>query len=200
MTDNQTISAYNQYSDAYDEQTKEFWSNFPRADIASFVSALPGPNVLNLGSGPGRDAILLRNAGLNVACIDGSVEMVRHTNALGFESRLAEFESLTYPNDSFDGVWAYTSLFHIPKIEMLVILKRVHAWLKPKGCLFQGMFEGDFEGQSEIKYMPNAPRYIRLYSETELIDCVEQSGFRIIRITRYRPNTKTLLNLLAIKN
>lgn len=199
MTDNQTIAAYDKYPDAYDEQTREFWGLFPRDDIAAFVSALPGPKVLDLGSGPGRDAVLLRESGLNIICVDGSEEMVRRTQALGFESRVAEFESLSYPDHTFDGVWAYTSLFHIPKEMMQTILGRIYAWLKPDGCLFLGMFEGEFEGQSEIPYMPDAPRYIRLYSEPELIDCVDQAGFRITRLTRYRPNKKTLLNLIAQK-
>jgi len=200
MTNNQTISAYNKYPDVYDDQTKEFWDNFPRDDIAAFVLALPGGKILDLGSGPGRDAVLLRNAGLDVACVDGSEEMVRRTKNLGFESRVAEFDFLEYPENSFAGVWAYTSLFHIPKEKMLIILRRIHAWLKPGGCLFLGMFEGEFEGNSEISYMPNAPRYIRLYSESELTGCVNRSGFRTSRLTRYQPNTKILLNLLAIKN
>src|SRR4051812_38097372 len=115
MQTNPTIDTYDKYAHVYDEEVVEFWDNFPQVFIDKFVSLLPGKRILNLGSGSGRDAVLLRNHGLEVVCLDASKAMVDITTKLGFESHLATFSELDLPTGSFDGVWAYTSLIHIPK-------------------------------------------------------------------------------------
>src|SRR5690606_30479001 len=111
MQDDQTIKAYDKYAEIYDGEVIDFWANFPLEFIDKFVASLPG----NLGSGSGRDAMLLKNRGLDVLCVDASKSMIGMTSAMGFESLLSSFSELDFPENSFDGVWAYTSLIHIPK-------------------------------------------------------------------------------------
>ena len=71
-----TIRTYDAIHDLYDAETRDFWEKFPAATVREFVSRLHGKDVLNLGSGPGRDSLILREQGLSVTCIDGSKEMV----------------------------------------------------------------------------------------------------------------------------
>lgn len=115
MRNNLTIAAYNQYADLYDQEVIEFWENFPHDFLEQFTKHLPGKHILDVGSGSGRDALLLRKMGFEVVCQDGSSSMINITTKLCFESHLADFSEINFPNASFDGIWAYTSLIHIPK-------------------------------------------------------------------------------------
>ena len=159
MQDNPTIDAYNKYAQIYDEEVIEFWDNFPKEFLEQFVNSLPGKRILNLGSGSGRDAILLRDLGLEVVCVDGSQSMVDMTKKLGFESHLADFSQVDFPDESFDGVWAYTSLIHVPVREARQAIEKVHTILKPNGAFAFGAIEGNTAGMRERKTMPDAERY-----------------------------------------
>jgi hypothetical protein len=50
-----------------------------------------------LGSGSGRDAILLRDLGLEVLCADAAKSMVEMTRKLGFESVQTTFSEMNFP-------------------------------------------------------------------------------------------------------
>jgi hypothetical protein len=56
-----TIDTYNAYAVAYDDETTGFWRDFPTPFIDAFASRVKG-DVINIGSGPGRDALLLKES------------------------------------------------------------------------------------------------------------------------------------------
>ncbi len=110
----QTITTYNQLAKEYDDETVDFWNRFPSECIDEFAGRISG-KVLNVGSGPGRDSVLLRNRGIDVTCLDASEAMIAMTEAQGFRSVLGDFAAMPFADDEFDGIWAYTSLLHVPK-------------------------------------------------------------------------------------
>ena len=112
--DIKTIDTYNNRATEYDEETVDFWETFPRTFIDTFAN-LAGKKVLNVGSGPARDSLLLKEGDLEVVCLDASPVMIQLSRDKGFESVLADFNSMPFSDRSFDSVWAYTSLLHIPK-------------------------------------------------------------------------------------
>lgn len=198
-SDNATIGAYNKFANVYDAEVVDFWNNFPPTILKAFKNNLPGKRVLDLGSGTGRDALLLRNMGCEVECVDGSEVMVQLTRSMGFESRKVRFEDFVLSPESYDGVWAYTSLLHVSKEIMKRSLVEVARGLVPNGLLLLGMIEGDFEGMVERKTMPDVARYFKYYSEAELDQMVLPLGFKKIFEGRYSPASKTYLNQLYIK-
>ena len=135
---NPTIRTYDAIHDLYDAETRDFWENFPAATVREFVSRLHGKDVLNLGSGPGRDSLILREEGLCVTCIDGSKEMVEMTSRLGFKSIQADLRDLDLA-ELYDGIWAYSSLIHLTYDESKVLLEKIHNLLRPGGILFLGL-------------------------------------------------------------
>ncbi len=191
-----TIETYNKYAEIYDQEVVEFWDNFPKEFIQRFVSLLPGKRVLNLGSGSGRDALLLREAGLDVVCLDASERMVQITTALGFESHLATFSKLNFPAASFDGAWAYTSLIHIPKEGAEAAITRVRSLLKPNGTFAIGAIQGDSAGMVERKTMPGALRYFKNYSSGELKQLIGPLGFQFVYQQDYQPHNSIYINQL----
>lgn len=83
----ETIKTYEQIASQYNDFTAEFWDKFPLETITTFAQAIPEPKrTLDVGSGPGRDAEILRNHGLTVTCLDAALAMVRLTRAKGFYS------------------------------------------------------------------------------------------------------------------
>lgn len=196
--DEKTIATYNQLAQAYDEETVDFWKTFPRSFIQAFANA-SGPNVLDIGSGPGRDARLLQNAGKNVVCLDASQTMIDICQARGLTTVLADFNHLPFDDASFDGAWAYTSLVHIPKAEIDTPLKEIHRILKPNGIFAIGNHEGDFEGYKESSHVP-LPRWFSYYQKDELVNIVTKHDFSLVHFETFQPESKTYLNLIFKKS
>jgi len=67
--DKKTIDTYNELAQEYDDETKDFWERFPRSILDKFIKLAKG-SVLDVGSGPGRDGLILQQHGLSVTCID----------------------------------------------------------------------------------------------------------------------------------
>jgi SAM-dependent methyltransferase len=196
MTDNPTLETYNQYAQIYDDEVVAFWENFPKDFVEAFVTGLSPKRVLDVGSGSGRDALLLRDQGCDVVCQDGSESMVRLTNELGFESYLADFTEVDFPAHTFGGVWAYTSLIHIPKAEAAEVIRKLRTYIVPGGVFAIGVIEGESAGMVERSSMPDAARYFKNYSSSELRAMVEPLGFTLVREGRYKPGGKTYIHHL----
>ena len=100
--------------------------------------------VLDIGSGPGRDGLLLKDMGIEVICLDASEAMVKMCEEKGMEAVTGDFNSLTFRDSSFEGVWAYTSILHVPKSEVSDSLREIKRVLRQGGILGLGLIE--FEG------------------------------------------------------
>lgn len=199
MDSNETIDAYNRYAQVYDEEVVEFWDNFPRDFIDYFVRRLPGKQILDVGSGSGRDALLLRSRGLTVICVDASSSMVNMTNALGFESHCKTFNELDFPAESFDGVWAYTSLIHVPTHEAKEAIGSIYKLVKPHGLFAIGIIEGQMAEMVERETMPGVSRYFKKYRRDEITGIIEDCGFKFLFEQDYQPRNSTYLNQIYSK-
>lgn len=113
-------------AEEYDLETTDFWQKFPRTFLDKFIEIIStGGKVLDIGSGPGRDGSLLKEAGLKVTCIDASEAMVKLSSEKGLDSICGDFMNLPFPNQSFSGAWAYTSLLHVPKKDIDLALDEI---------------------------------------------------------------------------
>lgn len=196
MSDNTTINTYDKYAHAYDNGVVEFWRNFPREFLDQFATSLPGKRILNVGSGPGRDALLLKDRGLEVVCVDGSKSMVDITSKLGFTSYLADFGQLAFPQASFDGIWAYTSLVHVPKDEARQVIQKLRTFLKPDGIFAIGVIEGETASMITHEILSGAERYFKKYTKQELQELIEALGFSLLYDHDYLCDDATYINQL----
>ena len=189
-----TIRTYDAIHDLYDAETRDFWEKFPAATVREFVSRLHGKDVLNLGSGPGRDSLILREQGLSVTCIDGSKEMVEMTSRLGFKSIQADLRDLDLA-ELYDGIWAYSSLIHLTYDESKELLEKIHNLLWPGGILFLGLIEG--KGY-ETRNVANSSytRYFEYYDENKVESLLHGTGMKIVYRDAFRPGNHTYLNYI----
>lgn len=173
----------------------DFWEKFPRGYIDNFVSLLPGHKILDLGSGPGRDALLLRSSGLDVVCLDGSEKMVQTTRNLGFESILSDIRDLSVPKNSFDGIWAYSSIIHISFDEAIMVMRKASSILREGGILFLGLIRGSGGqfvqiGESSLK------RYYEYYSETKVQALLKDTGLEFVSMDEFQPGNHVYMNYM----
>lgn len=195
--DIQTIKTYDQMAEEYDAETTVFWEIIPKTFIKAFQKEITG-NVLDVGSGPGRDALVMQEYGIDVTCLDASESMIKMSQARGLKSIKGDFMNLPFDDQSFQGVWAYTSLLHVPKDQIDKALDEITRVLKPKGIFGLGMIEGDFNGYRESSGV-NMPRWFSFYTKDELERLLKNHGFDIIYSESFKPKSKDYLNFIARK-
>ncbi len=195
--DQKTIDTYNQLAKEYDEETVDFWERFPRTFFDKFVSLAKG-KVLDVGSGPGRDGLILKESGLDVVCLDASSEMVKLSSARGLNSVLGDFMKLPFSENSFDAIWAYTSLLHISKSEVDKALIEIYRVLKTNGIFGLGLIEGEGEEYRESSGV-NQPRLFSFYTKEEIEKLLTKHGFTILYFEAFKPKSRNYLNFIVQK-
>jgi len=196
--DQKTIDTYNELAEEYDKETSDFWERIPHTIINKFTELTQG-KVLDVGSGPGRDGLILESLGLNVVCLDASEAMVKLSTEKGLESVVGDFNALPFLDESFDGVWAYTSLLHVPKSEVLKPISEIWRVLKIGGTFGLGLIEGDTELYRESSGV-GKPRWFSFYKKEEIENILQNNGFEIIYFEEFKPSSKNYLNFISKKH
>jgi len=117
------------------------------------------------------------------------LELVEKRNAKG--RILGDLEKLPFGYNTFHGIWAYTSLLHVPKKKFPGVLSEILGFLKPMGIFYIGMKEGDFEGWKESENYPGHKRYVSYYREGELEDYLWDGGFGVVHRNHVFPNEES---------
>ncbi len=181
----------------YDDETVNFWDQFPRTFLDKFVE-LSGEKIVDIGSGPGRDGMLLQKAGKEVFCVDASEAMVKLSSERGLKSVLAGFDKLPFEDGSFDGAWSYTALLHIPKNSIGVPLGEISRVLKPSGVFALGLIEGDAEEYKESMGV-GMPRWFSFYQKDEIENLCREHGFELVYFETLKPRSKNYSNFIFRK-
>lgn len=195
--DRQTIDTYDELAEEYDRETADFWERFPRGIIDKFIEKVQG-KVLDVGSGPGRDGLILKERGISVTCLDASSAMVKLSAARGLTSVQGDFSELPFADGSFEGVWAYTSLLHVAKAEIGSPMGEIKRVLRLGGVFGLGLIEGDKELYRESSGV-GKPRWFSFYTESEVEELLAAHGFRIDYFEQFSVNTKSYLNFIATR-
>lgn len=195
--DQKTIDTYNLSAKEYDEETKDFWERFPKTITDKFAELTKG-KILDVGSGPGRDGLIFKEKGLGVICLDASEAMVKISSGKGLETVLGDFNNLPFPDGSFDGVWSYTALLHIPKTEIGKPLQEINRVLKKNGVFGWGMIDGNNE-EYRTSPMVSGQRLFSFYTKQELETLLEKHGFKVVYFEDFQPRTSRYLNFISIK-
>lgn len=191
-----SIEYYNKYAAKIYEDTV----NVDMSEIMKeFLELLEeGDTILDLGCGSGRDSLYLYELGYDVTPLDASEEMCKlaeiHT---GLDVLQMTYDEMEF-EDVFDGIWACSSLLHLPKEEMEAVLIKLSDALCDRGVLYLSVQKGDFEGF-------RGERYFSDYTEESLKAMIETTGlFEILKVwetddARSTHGDTTWINLLARK-
>ena len=117
----------------------------------------------------------------------------------GLQAKVMDIENLKFPDSSFDGVWAHTSLLHVPKRNFGSVLKKISSILKEEGIFYIGMKEGNYDGMEEDPKYKGKQRYNALYTEDEVKREIEEH-FVIIHYSKIEiDGSRTYFNYLCRK-
>lgn len=147
---NNTINYYNQ-------NAENFIANTQNADMhptqERFLRLLDAnTSILDFGCGSGRDTKYFLEKGYQVTATDGSAELCRLASEFtGIKVREMLFDELDAINQ-YDGIWACSSILHLPKKELLPVIWKMCEALKDNGIIYTSFKYGDFEGERNGRY------------------------------------------------
>ena len=149
-----TIDHYQQSASAFRTGTAD---HDVKQNIESLIKHIRGRapfRILDLGCGPGRDLAAFVDLGHQPVGLDGCEAFVHMANQLtGCPVWHQSFDCLELPTDSFDGIFANASLFHVPSQILDQVLRQLNRCLKADGVLFASNPRGpDIERDEDERY------------------------------------------------
>ena len=147
----------NKTLDYYNKNAETFVSGTVSVDFKQtqdrFLNRLkPGDSILDFGCGSGRDTKYFLEKGFLVDAIDGSSELCKIAGEYtGLEVKQMLFQELDSV-EKYDGIWACSSILHLPKNELKPVLRKMGTALKENGIVYTSFKYGDFEGERNGRY------------------------------------------------
>jgi ubiquinone/menaquinone biosynthesis C-methylase UbiE len=164
-----TIESYNQNAKELSEKFKELMDLKRRYEFQRYIDLLKGNKILDLGCGSGDHSLYFKERGLDVTAIDLSEEMIKLCKEKGIKALVKDIENLDFQNKSFNGVWAVTSLLHIPKSKIKNVIEKLSLILKDGGILYVCVKEGKGEDFVKDKF-GNTSRFFVFWEEDEFME------------------------------
>lgn len=150
MEEYNTLEYYNKNAQLYYEQTivGGLQENYDR-----FLKHLPNnAYILDFGCGSGRDSKYFIDNGYKVKAIDGSIEMCKLAiKYINQDVSCMNFDELGDIN-TYDGIWACSSILHIEKDKLSNILSKMIDALKINGIIYTSFKIGTGYEIKEGKY------------------------------------------------
>ena len=150
ITKRVTVASYDAFAAQY-RSCSEARPYLVGEAVERFAATLPvGARVLEVGSGPGRDARALEAVGLSVRRTDITPAFVAMLRADGFAADVIDplTDDLSDPARAgapYDGVWAGASLLHVDRAHMPEVVRRLGDATRAGGVLHMSLKEGDGE-------------------------------------------------------
>lgn len=141
----------------YDQNAKDFIGSTVAVDFKEtqtrFSSKLKdGAHILDFGCGSGRDTKYFLEQGYQVTATDGSSELCKLASGYtGIPVKHMMFQELD-EREAYDGIWACSSILHLPLPELKDVFHRIRAALKEDGVLYTSFKYGSYEGERNGRY------------------------------------------------
>ena len=144
-------NGYDDIARTYHQQRDRFKSTELLAGFSSLLP--PGGDVLDVGCGAGVPvARFLVRAGFKVTGVDVSSSMLELARAHVPEASFVKMDmrQLAFEAESFDGICAFYSLFHVPREEHLQVLLGFNRLLRQDGILLFSSGRNAWEGVEDF--------------------------------------------------
>lgn len=147
---NQTIDYYNKNASQFMYTT--FNVNFESNQKRFLEKISDGAYILDFGCGSGRDTKYFLDKGYLVTAVDGSQKLCDLASKFtGINVKKMLFQELN-EHGVYDGIWACASILHLPKVELIAVLKKMCEALKKNGIIYTSFKYGEFEGNRNDRY------------------------------------------------
>ncbi len=148
----------------YDEHATRYFAETVLVDMAGIRERfehyfpLHAQDILDAGCGSGRDAKAFAESGYRVSAFDASEKLTKLASEwAGIPVRHLRFQEFEQ-HWSFDGIWACSSLVHVPLDELDEVFGRLTRALRPQGVMYlnfkKGHGEREQDGRTFTDLMP----------------------------------------------
>jgi SAM-dependent methyltransferase len=160
--------AYNKFALDREKSETQDWKIKERSKFLGLLQNEQKKNILEVGSGTGRDSKFFQDQGLETVCIDLSPAMVALCKQKGLNAYVMDMLDINFPENSFDAIYCLNSLLHLKKTEFPEVLNHLDMLLKPQGLVYIGLYGGnDFEGiYEDDSYSPK--RFFSFFTDQHL--------------------------------
>lgn len=167
--------------DYYNKNAKKFISGTISVDFGivqnRFLDKLhPGAEILDYGCGSGRDTKHFLEQGCKVTAIDGSQELCKLASEYtGILVKHMLFQDLD-EKEAYDGIWACSSILHVPANELRDIIKKMANALRAHGIIYTSFKYGTFEGERNGRYFTDMTEetFAKLIQDMDELEIEEQ--------------------------
>lgn len=141
----------------YNSNAKKFMSETVSVDFEftqkKFIDKLPKESIiLDFGCGSGRDTKYFISQGYQVDAVDGSIELCKLASEYtGIEVKNIFFNELAQIK-KYDGIWACSSILHLPLNELENVMRKMVIALKDNGIIYTSFKYGIFAGERNGRY------------------------------------------------
>lgn len=142
-----------------------------------FLEYIPANGtILDFGCGSGRDAKYFLKKGYKVDATDGSMELCKLASEYtGINVKKMLFSELSV-KEFYDGIWACSSILHLPKNELKGVLNKMIDAIKNNGFIYTSFKYGDFEGYRNERYFTDFTResfedFIKDLTYIKIVEC-----------------------------
>lgn len=142
-------------------------------------------SVLDLGCGPG---------------VPITKELARHFKVVGIDFsrnqielakknvRIAEFHrmdmtKMTFPPNSFDGIFSYLAIIHVPREQKAGLFSKIHEILKPGGFLLIAIGCDDWVSTPDDDFM-GVPMYWSQFGAEKTKAMIKDTGFEVLQASK----------------
>lgn len=147
---NNTIQYYQQNAERFSLETRSV--DFSETQNRFMNKLKSRAKILDFGCGSGRDTKCFLAHGFQVEAIDGSEELCKIASEFtGIEVKHLLFQELAEEN-KYDGIWACSSILHLPKQELIEVMKKMSIALRNQGIIYTSFKYGIFEGERNGRY------------------------------------------------
>jgi SAM-dependent methyltransferase len=154
-----------------------------REHYAEVLSARlpPVARVLELGCGPGVPVARMLSRRFAVVGVDISQQMVRlaRLNAPRAVLLQADMASVAFRPASFDGVVAFYSLIHVPRVHHAGLLARVRRWLRPGGVLVASLGWHDLPVGTDPDWLGGGPMHWSFFDAQTNLRLLREAGLEV---------------------
>lgn len=146
----QTINYYNLNAKNFIENTQNADMHIPQNRFHRLLAE--HASILDFGCGSGRDTKFFLQKGYDVTATDGSAELCKLVSAFsGIDVKEMLFQDLDAIS-MYNGIWACSSILHLPKIEQFPVFQKMCNALKQNGVIYTSFKYGNFEGERNGRY------------------------------------------------
>ena len=194
-TNRTTLETYETHLDAYIAGTSHEVADSIKNWLDRSVLDLPlDANILEVGSGFGRDAGYLESLGYRVVRTDAAQSFVRHMTEQGHDARVLNVLTDDFGCDH-NLIVADAVFLHLTPTELTGVLATAHAALAARGRLAFTLKKGAGEEWSTEKL--GAPRYFRYWGEEEIVAELHAAGFILLDLSVHAGEGPTWLHVVA---